>query len=333
VGATIGNGWIRAEYMNAQISGAGGAILGQNSLLNARPELPYDLDNGGIGRTMDLSAVEFKGLNGVRLTYGVPLTFGQFEISGFVLQQDSETASATELPGINSGRYIATPVSFNHQLTDEVRIYDESFDYRYTNETWGLQANLIYDYGQPGEGVHLFKPLVGLRWLDIREQLHQRGVYSNDGTDPAFTTTIDSESWNHIVGINFGFRSEIVHKWFTIGAEPKISLGGNFYKFRAGSTNFVSATDPRHETSIDGFAFSPVAEISVYGKVNVSENFSLFASYSLLWASRVGRPYETIDYDVNATLGAPISSNIGAFKHFTDLNIESFTIGGEFRWK
>ena len=98
------------------------------------------------------------------------------------------------------------------------------------------------------------------------------------------------------------------------------------------SVGVVGPADPLLRSRTDETDFAAVMDFSLYGKIHVSENFSLFTSYGLVWISRVARPGETIDYNINGVLGVPVSSAVKAKEAETNIWMQGITVGGEFNF-
>ncbi len=130
--------------------------------------------------------------------------------------------------------------------------------------------------------------------------------------------------------IQVGARLELVHRWFTVGVEPKIGLNFNSYRARVSTDNLRQAADPRVETEEDGTIFSPVAELRAYLRVNVTKNFSVFGGYDWFYMSNVTRPYDNIYYNDNGLAQPP--GIVVDTKH-RDLMIHGLMVGGELHFR
>ncbi|GAB4147381.1 MAG: hypothetical protein Tsb009_20570 [Planctomycetaceae bacterium] len=323
------NSWIRLEYLNWSLSDTDETLLGERTLNTANPRVPFATLQG-VARALDTTPLSFKDISGVRGTWGVPLTFGEFELSAFLLEQDSDKVIPSTIP--SPGLLVATTVLGDGGLISAVRVYDKAFEATFTSDVWGAKANIILDTAPPGEGFKL-RPLYGVRYLGIQEQLTQVGTFNGNATINDFTSVIDSDNFNNIYGLNIGLQAELVHRWFTIGVRPEVTLGANSYQARVRTDRFVSPTDPTLVSEISGAEFAPVGELGVYGRIRVNDSFSLFVSYNLLYATRVIRPHKSINYNVNTVLTVPVSSAFSAKKVFEEMLIQGLTVGGEIRFR
>eukprot|EP00913_Durusdinium_trenchii_P028415 g26643.t1 len=315
-------------YLNWSIQDTDETLLGTRTTLTTDPQSPF-LTNVGIVRVPTTEPLTFNDKNGIRGTFGIPLTFGEIEFSAFLLDQGSDKVIPpnTQMPGL----FVGTTVLSDGALGRTVRVYDRDYRASFTSDVWGGEVNIILDTAPPGEGFRI-KPLYGARYLSTQEQLTQVGTFNGAGTVPPFTSTIDSDNINNIYGMNLGFQAELVHRWFTVGARPKIMVGANTWRARVTTNTFVSPADPRRSVQIDGTDFAGLAELQVYGKVHVNSSLTLFVSYNLLYATNVIRPHKSIRYNVNTVLGVPVSSAFGNKEVFEGFRVEGLTVGAEFKF-
>lgn len=322
------NSWIRLEYLNWSIEDLDETLLGERTLLNTNPNNPF-LVGAGIVRVPTTEPLSFNDKNGIRGTIGVPLTFGEIEFSAFMLEQASDKVipANTQTPGF----FIGTSTFGDGALSRVVRLYDRDFRASFTSDVWGGEANIIVNTAPPGEGFKL-QPLFGGRYLSLQEQLTQVGSFNAAGTIAPFSSTIDSDNINNLYGMNLGFQAELVHRWFTIGARPKVMLGANTWRARVTTERFTGPADPRRSLQLDGTDFAVLGELQVYGKIHVNESLTLFASYNLMMAANVIRPHKSIRYNVNTVLGVPVSSAFAPKEVFEELTVQGLTVGCEFRF-
>lgn len=331
------NTWLRVEYLNWQVEDPGFEFLGaplnvqdpQNFVVFDPNNFPQQL---GTARVPTLNDIGLDANNGIRLVYGMPLTVGELEFSGFIMEQASDHWEAPELPSVGApfATLIATPVLTNGTVQNQVLLYDTAYKVDYTSEFYGAQAEVVFDgFGLPGEGLHL-RPTIGGRYLNFRESMSQVGVSSAFGTVTPLVTTIDSDTNNHLYGTVLGARLELVHRWFTVGIEPKIGLNLNSYSASVATNNLRQEADPYVKTKEDGTIFSPVAELRAYLRVNVTENFSVFGGYDWFYIGNATRPYDNIYYNDNGLSQPP--AIVVDTKH-RDLMIHGLMVGGELRFR
>lgn len=323
------NAWFRLEYLNWSISDLGRTLLGAPAPGVANQFAPF-LIGGVTGQVFNTTGIAFKDNNGLRGTIGIPLVFGEFELSAFLLGQGSDGIRAQNLP--TPGPLPATSVSINGVPSATVFQYDNAYRATFKSDVWGAEANVILDTAPPGEGLKI-QPLVGFRYLFVQEQLRQEGSFNALGTIPLWHTVIDSQSANNLYGLNLGFRMEFVHRWLTLGIQPKVTLGANTYQGRVTTERFVTATEPTIKNEISGTNFAPIGEFSAYGRFHVSETTTLFVSYNLLTAAKVMRPHKSINYNVNAVGGVITSAAFTSKEVFERFTLQGITVGAEIRYR
>jgi hypothetical protein len=329
--------WVRSEFLMWTIENPGNVLLGEQLSTVSDPRLPTDaFDNSGIllgqTRVPHLDNFRFRDIYGLRLTYGVPLTVGSLEFSVFMMEQANHSELAPELPSgttPGAGNFVSTSTFVDGLTTNNGQRFDKSFDARLTSEVWGTNSRVIFDKYELGPGLSL-NPLIGFRYLNVNEQLLQRGVYNNLGTQPDQVSLVGVEVDNNILGIDFGFQSEFTHKWLTLGIRPSVSLGVNISEATAHTERFVSLTDPFRDSETDRVAFSPVAELATYLKLNLTDSFTVMAGYNLIYITRMQRAGDAIIYDISS--GPPSQSIVRAKKDYKSMMIDGLTVGCEWRF-
>jgi hypothetical protein len=235
-------------------------------------------------------------------------------------------------------------------------LYEVSYEAFYDSEIWGTEFKFLMEYGPNFNGVSI-RPLVGFRYMSVEERFKQVGVTlfnSNIMRDegrlfivdqtpfapigptqitfrgPARTSTITSETENSLFGLQLGTRVEYDHKWFSLGVEPRVSLGLNDYEASVTTVNLRNAADGVVRTSQSDLTFAPVFDVSMYGKLHLTPNFSLHAGYNFTYLFQVTRPVDNVVYNDNGPDAPP---GIVVDAETVDMHIQGLTIGGEFRFR
>ena len=323
--------WVRVEYLFWDITDPGGALLGSQMSTVLHPEESFAV-TGGTARVPNLGRTELDDVSGVRLTVGAPLDPGTFEVSGFLLQQAADQQIELNQPFGGGSTFIATSTLINGGLAilpNAVRVYDVSYDESFTSEIWGLQANMVFDTAVPGEGLKN-QPILGARFLSIQEHLTQTGVSS---TAANFITEINSDAKNYVYGVNLGWETSLVHRWFTIGVRPQFTLGANTYQVKVNTNRWVSPSDPFHQSVLQDNNFAALIDITTYLKVPVTENFNLFAGYNILYVFNVERPQTSIAYDTTAIGQVPTAANFRAIEDWKYMSYIGLSVGGEYTFR
>ena len=250
----------------------------------------------------------------------------------------------------------AIPLTQNGAPGLTALLFDVSYDAAYDSEIWGTEAKLFFEWGPNFNGMSI-RPLVGFRYMSFDERFRQVGFSSlasnivrTEGrlytvADPAFAplgvtqvtqrgpiraSIIDSETENTLFGLQVGTRVEYDHKWFSLGVEPRISLGLNDYEAQVTTINLRNATDGVFVTSEDDLTFAPVFDVSLYGKLHVTPYFSLHAGYNFTYLFQVTRPVDNVVYNDNGPAAPP---GVVVDAETVDMHIQGLSIGGEFRFR
>ena len=288
----------------------------------------------------DLGAVSLRDNNGQRTTLGIPLTFGSFEAGFFTFKEargrtnrDFELGPRRDPASLQFS--IATSTLTSGQVGTNIFLYDESFEARFTSDLWGMEYNFVFNSPYVAEGFTL-QPILGFRTLDIQERLTQVGSFAgfdinNNPTEvPSLVTTIDSRAENKIYAPQLGLRMQMVHRWFTLGFEPKIGFGANVFDADVTVEQLRSSTDPTVVTRLSETAFSPIGDFKFYASIPVTDNFTLFVSYQSFLVAKVSRPHDNILYNDN---GPTSLAGIVVREAHDNMDYRGYTIGGELRWK
>lgn len=280
--------WFRTEYLSYHMRNPGNTLLGAPVDGIADPRIPFNvqmfdatgnLTVVGTARVMDMSPVNLRNLQGIRLSAGVPTTFG--EIVGSVWGiETTERFGAVELneftnidlrdqairlaqnplnvPVNPNARLIATSLLSNGQPSPLLILYDRSFNVKYNVETWGGDINLAYDLRDSVDGW-LLQGLVGYKYLGHSEQLSQVGSFDNRSSldvplgpllglntiyDPPVFNEIFSQTENSIHSLQLGFRTEYNSRWYALGLEPKIAFGQNDVRSKVITANLRDSPLP-----------------------------------------------------------------------------------------
>ena len=254
--------------------------------------------------------------------------------------------------------------------TATVIVYDQAFFSEYTIDTWSTDVNLVYDLRIPHDGWKL-QSLVGYRHTEYGENLAFGGTFANNSNDPFFvdvdpaivavepyfmdlgiitafdpaiSNRIQSKTRNFRHELQVGLRSELSHKFFSVGVEPKVALGGNLIRSQVSVSENVRApgdalgafdpllakTDVARTTTDRSFEFSPTIDLGVYANVNLTSWFKLRFGYNLIWLGRLGVADQSIRFnEVTDPLTGLTAGDIVVEPRLRDRVISAVSVGGE----
>ena len=333
-----GGGFLRAEYLNYNISGPGDTLLGAPVLGNPDPSQPFVIFTPGtnfpstVGRVPDLLSVDLRDTNGVRVSGGLELTHGDsIEISAFMLEQ-KKSGYVIENLGQNDFFFglptsIVTSVYANGALTDLFFIYNQRFAAIYQSQLWGAEGNYLIDYDV--DGLLHCRPLVGLRYINLRERLGQYGVFQELAPVAPFETLIESKTTNHLGGGQIGTRIEFVTQLIEFGAEAKFMVLSNTMLAEVETQNVRFAGDPRVFTEDLTTQLAGGVDLLGWATLNVHPNMSLRIGYNFMYLANITRPEDNIYY--NET-GINNPAGIVVDMHRQDFNMYGVSLGADFRW-
>jgi len=338
--------WFRLEWLNTNVDAPGHTLLGSSLAGVANPRDPFDviLPNGNTATAavLDTSSVNFDNINGIRGTWGVPLSFGHVETAVWGTENSTSRINTDLLPAtdpLQDVDVIATSLFTNGQPGATVVLYDAAFQAKYSTEIFSAETNLYYNYQAPRLGLRML-PLLGFRFVDYDESLLQVGSYDNSSglnaggilADP-IVRRIESVVDNDLYALQTGFRTEFVHQLFTLGIEPKAALGYNHYEARVSTNNL--RTSPYDPVVIDGLTESketqnlvaPYLDFAMYAKVHVSQSLHIRVGWNYTMFTNMSRADDNIYYNDNGIANPPA---VRARAEEETLGVATFSLGGEY---
>ena len=308
--------------------------------------------------------ISLKNINGMRGTVGLMLNEGSLEANVWGLKENSAKMVMNGLGAQGFGTtaaggpppdpvFAATTVNkFGEPLGGEAFLYAHSFGARYVQDVWGTGINYIRNDANVGEGFRMM-PMLGFRYLEVNEGLFQTGVFNggfdgvvdfgedlnsngvmdvgedinNDGLlDLGLVSVINSRVNNEIFAPQIGMRFQLQHRWFTLGFEPKVALGGNRYQMEVETDQLRSFGDPLTKSSSSGWKEAMIMDFRFYLKLFPSEDIEFFLSYDITVAQNVSRAYDNIYYNDNGQSEPPA---IGVDPGFERVWWQGLVLGGQ----
>lgn len=332
---TLRRSWMRIEYLHWNIKDPGNRLLGAETA-TVDPAGPFQaFDPGNIPRlgvaafVPSTGDVRFDALPGMRLTLGAPTEWGSFEADIWAVMNASTTISADPEIDPTFGFTVipAVTLTVNGAPSDtQMILFDNGYDAELRSGMWGAQGNWVGNPVTPQNTLCL-SPVVGIRYVKFDEELRISGSDITTATNPRIT----SKSNNNLVGPQLGFRASLDSKWLSFGIEPKVMFGINRHQDTVRATQIFDVANPNAFETNEDTDFAPACNVPAYAKLHLSQNFSLFAGYELLWLSNVSRATEHIVYDSPAIPTDP--PQIGLKKHREQVYAHGFMVGGELRFR
>ena len=202
-------------------------------------------------------------------------------------------------------------------------------------------------------GTRHIDVLFGLRYAELREDLTiTEDLQTMETTGP--TTSIDLHDRfatdNSFVGGELGFLWDWEYRRWSLEMLSKLAIGNTRQRVHiSGSTIQDDGTGPvskpggllTQTTNIGSFSrdeFSVLPEIGLTLGYQLTRRLRLTVGYTLLYWSRVARPGDQIDLEVNPSLltfppnPAPIPARPRFDFRDSDLWAQGINLGGEYRW-
>jgi len=311
--------------------------------------------------------VEWNGMNGVRGEIGIPLDdHWTLEASAWGLEDAGDSLNVPDIPassvlganGIPRTQMLATTLTTDGAPGSRIMVYDQAFFSEYTADMWSSEINLAYDLRIPHDGWSL-QSLIGFRQTEYGENLRFGGSFDNssgyldllnDVTPLGTLATPISNSFqskvrNYRNELQLGLRSELAHKYFTLGIAPKVGLGGNLIRSKVIAQNAREPGDPgiafglplddpdRTVTSDRELEFSPTLDLGLYADIHLREWCKLRVGYNVTWLGRLGVAERSIKFDETTDNTDPMNPitnpNVVLDRALRDRVVTAFTIGGE----
>lgn len=338
----IKGAFLRVEFLNWDFKPPGDVLLGAPTTASLAPERLFDISrNGqflGRGRVATTSDLKLEHQQAIRGTLGIPVVGGLLEGNIFSFTSGTDHTSITGLgpaqPGnaIGIPTFIVTTVLTNGQVGDEVFAYDSFFATHFKSNFWGSEANFIMDSYDPRAEFQV-RPSFGFRYFGLDEEFTQIGVFDGSGTlNVPIVSEIRSHADNHVYAPQIGLRMEYVHRWFTLGVDPKIGVGWNSYESDLNVLRLRALADLPRFTEESGSRLAVTGDLSVYAKLNVSQNFSVNLGYQIIFIDNVVRPHNSIYYNDNGPAQQNIPPGLVTKPDFGLHYFQGINVGGELRF-
>ena len=346
------NSFVRLEYLLWEIEDPGSEYLGAR--FPSEPGLGRDLDFDddifdtdfdpsqgffvrdfetntlGVVYVPRIDQISLRDNSGLRLTFGIPTyEYGTIELSGWVLEQASDHYEYGPKP--DSFFFFAPNPAISFNTEEHGRMLSVGFDQIdtvYTSDMFGADANFVIDsLSPPGEGFKL-RPVVGVKYLSLQEYQSVNG-HSDAPFSQGRDFSLTSDVTNNFIGGTIGLRTELVHRWFTVGLQPSATLGGNIAEGTVRTAPFFSVNDGAHNTE-SYFSFAPILDLKAYARVCLTENLRLTVGYDAFWLAHAYRASDIIDYRIDTDGGTSLRSASRVKRQTDDVAVEGLSVGLEY---
>ena len=334
--------WIRLEFLHWNLDGPDSRAIGAPLLNPTNPLIVPDNQNGGlptgVGITPNASGLGLNSTSGIRGTWGLDLSFADFELEFFGTEDKNDTFGFNNLAGFRTAGAeaigtvglpnVVIPLLTNGGVADAATanflIFDESFNAELESQLWGSEATFFTKPYLPGNGFQ-WQWLAGFRYLAYDETFRSTGVFNNGGTQLDQVTQISADSTNDLYGPQVGFRTQVDSKWFTFSATPRVAFTLNN---NTGSA-FFNGVETGDDDDVD---FTPIVQVSFKGEVHVTPNFSFYGGYDFMWIYRLSRPSDNLVFDSTPGVGGDFTTEIRQQTDLQSFAAEGLTVGAVLRY-
>jgi hypothetical protein len=363
------DGWVRAEYLSAYLTGAD-----TPPLVTTSPQGTPRGAAGVLGR--DTTTILFGGTDdsvsdqrgGFRIRFGTYFDpWHRWGLQAEAFNFESQTAS---YDASSSGNPILTRPFFN-MLTaaqdSEIVAYpnvatgnvDASYTQRFMGAGFHLRhllcgrepcpadwTNLMSGHSQRLDGV------IGYRYLQLSEQVSVReDLTSTDPTDPG-RFVIDDDFMTRALfnGIDLGviytgrrdqWNLEVLYRLGLGNTNQSVQIDGSTVTTVGANSETYTGGLLAQRSNIGNYSyeqFSVVPEIGITLGYQITPKWQLTAGYTFLYWTNVVRAAEQIDLDVNPNLLPPETVPFtGPLRPSFDLQtanllVQAISVGAELRW-
>lgn len=273
---------------------------------------------------------------GINPQFDDDLTNNQLADGTSVVQTDFELREFIAVPVIfTDGIPAATGIDLTlFPDNDEVLaprqgllLFDEAFSAEQSTELGGAGFEFLWHL-VPDEHVRLLAS-TGFQYTRLDEDFAASATASGTlnallgGSGVSRTATITADTVNHLAMATFGLRGEIDFGPLSLGAQPRVGLGGSNREVNTFSNGLAPGSVATRD-SIDEAEFSATFDISTYARLNVRDWLSINVGYEFSYLSDVYRPHTVLDYTTVSTAPA-----VSAQDETTDFTYDRVFVGVE----
>jgi hypothetical protein len=355
--------WFRGEYMLGWIKTAKFPPLVTTGPAN--DPIPGALGSPNTAILFGRGGMDYQDRSGGRFTFGYwcdddhlwGIEIGYLFLAGRNIGQafTSQGEPTLAMPFFNTNKGIqdASLVTYPGLLNGSILIESPSFlqgvegnvtRSLWTNEHFRFESLIGFRYLQLYEGLRI----ESTSRVDLAEQFQGLGIPFENTT---ITVRDRFDARSHFYGAQVGGRAEVSRKRFSLEFLGKVALGVSHQVVTASGFTGID-TQPATAANAGLYAvasnsgrftrndFAVAPELGATLKFRVTENVRIFAGYSFLYLSRVARPGDQLDPNINLnfvptsnTFGAAGGPNLPALKiRSTDFFAHGASFGLEVRY-
>lgn len=345
----LARSWIRLDYLNWDLRSPRNVLLGAplpagstadlsgadpNNLLSAIDRVdgqrPVELGNAVIVPSLGTGSLH--DLNGIRGSFGIPTLLGTLEADAWVLEQGTESIRIRPTEDyLGTGlTTIGGTTLLNNGVPSETTMifFNQNYRARLQTGLFGTEGNWVFNPFTPNVAVEI-SPMVGFRYVRMTEALTISGQDAPDLNDPTLILNhlIRSRARNHVFGPQIGLRASTDYWRFTLGAETKFFMGINRTLNNVNTQQIFDVDEERQRDQEDLTHFAPMLDLTLSARLRMTERFSLFVAYDLLFGAGFSRAYDNIYYNAPASVNDPPDIRLDSKR--SNFYAQGISIGGE----
>ncbi len=260
-------------------------------------------DTGNLPPEDALVAVSFNDIDtsfqwGVRASFGVQWERHIFEVSGYYIPEQTDTAEIVA-PGQLDVAFAAFPTPLGFAGNNFLWLQADRVVLRLETQLANAEANYRYVWHP---GIEL---IAGIRYFDVQETFSI--LTDDDGLvaqppDPLRTATYQIQTTNRLIGPQLGFLCEhYLTENISFGFSTKGMLGADFLSVE----NRLIRGDGFERTpgSRDDVQLSGLTELELFVNIGFNEHIRLNAGYQALWILEVPVAHQQLNFNPVTPLG------------------------------
>ncbi len=351
LGETISRSWVKFDYLLWDLKPFGNGIVGapiQEDPGDPVPDLTgnnitsrvsaQDRVTGARAQTFitvpDFGRIDDKGLNGARLSLGIPTRIGTFEAEAFALEQSSEGFPVDPRLDTRNAfpvNIIPAVLLLNNGIAndDTMILFSESYRLSLATQVSGTEANWVFNPFDSAAAIQV-SPSLGFRYFRLQDHMSISGSDIPDPLNAPMTILnhrITSRARNNVFGPQIGMKASTQIWKFTFDAETKFLLGINRIEAAVGTAQIFSAAELPTSSKDQITRFAPTLDLGLKMRVACTEHLSLHVGYDLLLGDGYSRAAKNVFYNAPANITDPPQIRLNQER--SEFYAHGLSVGGE----